>query len=130
MNKYFNLLTSWTDIIIEEIKTCKYCWKQFPITSIEKQILDKHSFKYPENCPLCTFRILYSYINDKRLYKRKDSENNKDIISILSDYYDWKVIEADRYKKYLFDDLWLKFWKEISEDISSEFKKLYKIWKR
>ncbi len=130
MNQYFKLLTKNTDIKIEEIKTCKYCWDEFAFTSLEKQLLDKHKFKYPENCSTCTFRMHYSYINDKHLYHRKDTEDWKNLISIFSEDYKWEVLEANKYKKYLLDDFWLKHSKEISKNIFSELKDLYKNFPR
>ncbi len=126
MNQYFKLLTKNTDIKIDEIKTCKYCSDKFALTSLEKQLLDKHKFKYPENCPMCTFKILYSHINSSHLYHRKDTEDWKKLISTFSEDYKWEVLEANKYKKYLLDDFWLKYTKEISENIFPDFKKLYK----
>lgn len=57
--------------------------------------------------------MLYSYINDKHLYHRKDSSNWKNIISVLSDSYSWNVIEAQKYKDMMVDDYALDFAKDL-----------------
>jgi len=125
MNKYFKKLVKWTNIKILDIKKCIYCGSEFPIFDIEKKMLEKHWFKDTKQCSTCTFRMLDSYLNDKHLYIRKDSETEKSIISILSDDYKWKVIDAKNYKKYIIDDLWLDFWKNIGKDIFKDFGNLY-----
>ena len=125
MNKYFELLTKWTGIKIITIKKCKYCLDDFALFDLEKKLLDNHGFKDTMQCSTCTFRMLNSYLNDRHLYIREDSESGKNIISILSSDYKWKVIEAKNYNKLLFDDLWLKFWRDISDNIFLDFKNLY-----
>lgn len=124
-NNFFSLLTQSSDIDIISTRICKYCWDIFPVTSIEKDLLDNQRMKYPEQCWTCTFRMLYSYINDKQLYHRKDTEDWKSIISVMSENYDWPVLEAEKYKKMMIDDVALKYARPIWEDIFLEFKKLY-----
>lgn len=125
MDKYFELLTKWTDIKIHSIKKCIYCGDDFAFFDLEKKLLDKHWFSETVQCSTCMFKMLNSYLNDRHLYFRKDSESGENIISILSDNYKWNVLEAKKYTKSLFDDLWLKYWKNIWTDIISDFKKLY-----
>ena len=73
MNKYFDLITETTDIKAVSFSKCKYCNDDFALYDLEKEILDKQEFKYPDFCSVCRFRMLYSYINDRHLYHRKDS---------------------------------------------------------
>jgi len=117
-----------TDIKIREKADCIYCGENFIITDLEQDLLEKHRFKNPEHCPTCNFKILNSYFNDKHLYHRVDSQTWKKIVSIYSPEYDWKVIEANNYKKFILDDWWFFFKKEISDDIFKDFAELNKIF--
>lgn len=125
MNNFLSLLVKWTDIEIVNTSICKYCLADFPLYSLEKEQYDKSGFKYPNSCPTCRFRLLYSFFNDKHLYNRKDKKTWKNIISILSDEYSWEVIEANSYRNLLVDDLWFNYWKEIWSDIFKDFLNLY-----
>ena len=115
-----------TDIKISKNADCIYCGKNFIITDLEEGLLQKHRFKNPEHCPTCNFKLLNSYLNDKHLYNRVDSKNWKKIISIFSEDFNWKVIDAKEYKKFILDDRWFLFWKDISDDIFSDFINLNK----
>lgn len=125
MNKYFELLVKWTDISIVSVKKCKYCNNDFWLLDIEKKLYDKEGFKYPEQCSECTFKLLFSSLNDRHLYIREDTEKKNKLISILSENYEWDVFEVNRYKDYLTDDYALMFWQEISDDIFWNFSLLY-----
>ncbi|MDD5770580.1 MAG: hypothetical protein PHE25_06420, partial [Candidatus Gracilibacteria bacterium] len=125
MKKIFDLLIKGTDIKIVENKICKYCNDEFPLYDLEKNLLDKHGFCYPDFCPTCRFRMLYSYINDKHLYHRIDDLSGKNIISNITPEFDSQVYKAEDYKKMILDDYGLKFAKDIGEDIFSDFKKIY-----
>lgn len=126
MKKLFELLIKWTEIKILKIFNCKYCWEDFPLYDLEKYVLDKQKFSYPDFCPTCRFRMLYSYINDKHLYNRIDDLSGKNIVSVITPEYEWKVYKAEEYKKMILDDYWLKFWREWWENILEDFKDLYK----
>ena len=130
MNKLFKLLVKWTDIKVLKTDTCKYCGEEFPITDLEIKILDKQWFKYPEHCSTCNFKLLNSLLNDKHLYHRKDSKTWEKIISIHSEWFLWKVYDAKNYKKLILDDFGLNVWKNLSDDIFWDFKKLYKEFPR
>lgn len=125
MNSYFELITKWSDIKIDQIRNCKYCNEQFAIYDIEKKLYDKHSFKYCETCPLCTFKLQNIFFNDRNFYKNKDSETWENLISIIYEWYKWKIIEANRYRDLISNDLWLDYARELTEDIFKEFKNLY-----
>lgn len=125
MDKFFDLMIDGTDISIVNMSECKYCSSKYPLYSIEKEQYDKYAFKYTDICPTCNFKSLYSYINDKHLYNRKDSKTGKNLISILSEDYNWEVIDANNYRIQLVDDLWFKYSKEIWPDIFDDFLKLY-----
>jgi len=125
MQKKLKLLTKNTDINAIKTSICKYCGDYFIITDLEIKLLDKHCFKHPEHCPLCNFKLLYSLLNDKHLYHRKDSKTWRKIISTYSESFSWDIYEANKYKKLVLDDFGLKFSKEISGDIFSQFNKLY-----
>jgi hypothetical protein len=125
MNDNLDLLIKWTNIKIVSKKKCNLCWDNFIFTDLEKKILDKEWFKETEHCPLCNFKFLYSYINDRNLYKRIDSKTWKEIISIYSSDYKGQVYNTEDYKKFILDDGWLKFWKEIWKDIFEDFIWIY-----
>jgi len=126
MKEYFKLITQSTDISIVSLHNCKYCDEEFALYDLEKEILDKHQFKYPDICPTCRFRILYSYINDKHLYHRADTSTGKNIISILNPDFPWKVIDAKVYKNLMIDDEALIYARGLSDDIFWDFKKLFR----
>ena len=84
MHKYFGLITEDTDVEIVSTSECKHCVDEFALYDLEKEVLDKEGFKYPDICPLCRFRMLDSYINDRHLYHREDSISGDKIISIYS----------------------------------------------
>ena len=84
MNKYFELITKNTDVKIISTSQCKHCASEFALYDLEKEVLDKEGFKYLDICPLCRFRMLYSYINDRHLYHREDSFDNSDVVSVIS----------------------------------------------
>lgn len=128
MNKLLDLLVKWTDIEIINNSVCKYCTTQYSLYSVEKEQYDKSSFKYSDICPTCIFRLIYSFLNDKHLYNRKDINSWKNIISIISEDYKWEVIEANTYRELLVDDLWFKYWNDFSDDIFDDFIKLYSVF--
>ena len=109
MNKKYELLTKWTDINIVSMHDCKYCGEEYPLYDLEKALYDKQWFMYSYHCSSCNFKLLYTYLNNKHLYHRKDSQTWNKIISTYSDWYDGKVIDANAYKKLVWDDIWLKF---------------------
>lgn len=82
-----DLLVAGTDIRIISTHVCKYCSEEYPLYSLEKEQYDKNGFRYPDSCPTCRFRLLYSFFNDKHLYNRQDTKTGKSIVSILSDDY-------------------------------------------
>jgi len=125
MNKILKKIESESWMKINKIKKCKYCNSEFAIYDIEKKMLDKHLFKDTEQCPSCTFKIHNSSINDRHLYSRIDSETREDLVSILSPNYTWKIIEAKRYKKMLINDYALNHTQDISQDIFTQFTKMY-----
>ena len=124
MSKITQLLTEWTDIKIAWIRTCKYCWEDFPLYDLEKKILKRHWFKDTEICAFCNFRMQWGYFNDKNLYHRKDDFSGENIISIHHPEFPWKVMEVKKYIKKISDDLWLEYWLDIWENIIEDYKKL------
>ena len=126
MNKYFELITKNTEVKIISTSECKHCASEFALYNLEKEVLDKEGFKYPDICPLCRFRMLYSYINDRHLYHREDSFDNSDVVSVISRWYTEKVMEAQKYKDLMVDDEALKYWKNLWQDIFADFKQLDK----
>ena len=126
MSKKNDLLVKWTLIKIVSTHNCKYCGEEYILTDLEKNILDKEEFKYPEHCSLCNLKFLSSFLNDENLYHRKDSKTLEDIISIYSDDYKGEVMNVDDYKKFILDDGGLKYSREITNDIFSDFITLFK----
>ena len=124
----FQKILEKTDIKISKKADCIYCGENFIITDLEEELLQKYRFKNPEHCPTCNFKILNSYINDKHLYNRIDSQSWKKIISIFSEDFDWKVIDAKDYRNFIVDDWGFYFKKEIWENIFSDFFELNKIF--
>ncbi len=130
MNKKFTLMQEASEIEIIEIRKCKYCLEEFPVTSIEKELLGKHMFKYPEHCSLCNFKLLNSFLNDKNLYHVKDNSDNKNIISIHSGETCVNIMEVNKYKRYILDDKWFDYAMDIWDDIFEDFRKIYKNFPR
>ena len=124
MNRKIYLLTQWTDITVVNINICKYCSEDFPLYDLEKQILDTQGFSYPDFCPTCRFRMLYSYINDKHLYHRKDDFSWSQIVSSITPEFEGVVYKAEDYKKMILDDFWLDYGMDIGGDIFEDFKTL------
>jgi hypothetical protein len=125
MNKKFELLTRWTNIAVTSTHICKYCSEEFALYDLEKEALDREGFCYPDFCPTCRFRMLYSYINDKHLYHRKDDLSDTRIISSITPEFDGKVYKAEEYKKMILDDFGLTFGRDIGKDIFEDFRNLY-----
>jgi len=125
LKKYLEMITLWTDIKVISTSICKYCWKDFPLFDIEKKLLDKHFFKYPDYCSDCNFKLLNSLLNDKNLYRREDSKTWKSIISIFSEDFHWDVMDVKSYKQFILDDGGLDYAKNISWDIFWEFSNIY-----
>ena len=125
MNKKIELLTKEPNIGVVSTHTCKYCADEYALYDLEKEVLDQQWFCYPDFCPTCRFRLLYSYLNDRHLYRRKDSETGEDIISIMSEHASWKVIEAKRHKQMMADDFGLAYAKDISQDVFQDFFSLF-----
>lgn len=128
MDKKHSLLTKWTDINVVSMHECVYCSEQYPLYDLEKQQYDKQWFIYSDHCALCNFKLLNTYLNDKHLYSRKDSQTGKNIISLYSEAYKWKVIDAHAYKKLISDDIWLKFGKETSDNMFWDFISLMELF--
>ena len=126
MSKKSELLIKWTDFKISSLHTCKYCGEEFPLFDLEKEMLDKHGFKYRDYCSECNFKLLNIFINNKYLYHRKDSKSNKKLISLISEDFEWDVIDVNDYKKLLVDDFAIKFQKDLWDDIFSDFYELVK----
>lgn len=125
MKPELNKIVENTDIYIVSTKKCIYCLEEFPLYNIEKEQCDSQNFIYAPQCSECTFKMLYSYINDRHLYHRKDSKTWKNIISLLSEGYEGEVIDAHEYKNHLTDDYGLQYGRIISGDYLKNFKKLY-----
>lgn len=128
MNKKFELLIKWTYIKIINISICKYCSDSFPLYDLEKTILDMEWFSYPDFCPTCRFRMMYTYINDKHLYNRKSTKTGENIVSVISDDYEWIVLKAEDYKQMILNDEFLNFKSDIWNNIFTEFKNQYKLF--
>jgi len=121
MNKKNELLIKGTWIQIVSIHSCKYCADEYALYDLEKEVLDKHWFLYSNMCPTCRFRLLYSFLNDRYLYRRKDSETWASLISIRSEHVSGKVIDANTHKILKADDFGLKYGRDISDNIFQEF---------
>lgn len=125
MNKKIQLLSSQSNITVVTTSNCKYCKEEYPLYDIEKEALDKQWFSYPDFCPSCRFKLLYTFLNDRHLYRRKDSVTNEPLISTMSEFSEGPIIEAKRYKQLMADDFGIEYGREITEDIFKEFRGLY-----
>ena len=125
MNKKLDLLTRDTKIQVVSTHTCTYCADEYALYDLEKEVLDQQWFLYPDFCPTCRFRLLYSFLNDRHLYRRKDDETGEHMISIMSEYASWTVIEAKRHKQLMADDFGLEYGRDVTHDIFAEFFTLF-----
>ncbi len=125
---------------IVEVKVCKHCWVSFDITDKDLEFYNKVSpifnwVKYnipsPTLCPDCRQQRIFSFRNERKLYKRKCGATGKDIISVYSPDKPYTVYEQG----YRWSDNWdeMKFWQEIDfkENFLLQYEKLeFKMPKR
>ncbi|OGZ41410.1 MAG: hypothetical protein A3C80_02785 [Candidatus Ryanbacteria bacterium RIFCSPHIGHO2_02_FULL_45_43] len=70
--------------MISEIKNCQNCKKEFTIESEDLVFYEKIKVPPPTWCPECRFHRRLATINERTLFKRKDSFDGKEIVSIFS----------------------------------------------
>src|SRR3989338_5190219 len=70
--------------MISEIKNCQNCKKEFTIESEDLVFYEKIKVPPPKWCPECRFHRRLATINERTLFKRKDSFDGKEIVSIFS----------------------------------------------
>lgn len=87
-----------------EIKTCRFCGTNFPITDKDHEFYEKVSpifngkryfIPIPSLCPDCRQQRRLSFRNERKLYKRKCDATGKDIISIYSPDKLFKIYHQD-----------------------------------
>ena len=108
----------------QEIKICQNCKKNFSIESEDFAFYDKIKVPPPTWCPECRMIRKIIFINERVLYKRKDSWSGEDIIALFPPetsfpVYDHKIWWSDKWdpmeygKEYDFSKLFFQQMKEI-----------------
>ena len=77
----------------EETRQCQNCAQKFTLEADDFAFLDKLKVPPPTFCPPCRWQRHLSFRNARNLYKRKDSQTGKEIISIYSPDKDMQVLE-------------------------------------
>ncbi len=115
------------------IKNCKHCSAEFKIAQEDLDFYDKISpefnwvkYKIPEptHCPDCRQQRRFAFRNERKLYKRKCSATEKNIISIYSPDKLFKVYEKDEWwsDKWDWRDYWMDF--DFDKSFFEQFQKL------
>ncbi|MBI2623691.1 MAG: hypothetical protein HYW65_03930 [Candidatus Liptonbacteria bacterium] len=76
-----------------EAKICQNCKAQFTLEADDSAFFERFGVPPPTFCPSCRWQRHLSFRNMRNLYKRKDSQSGKEIISIYSPDKDVQVLE-------------------------------------
>ncbi len=76
-----------------ETKQCQNCKQDFVLEQEDFSLFAKLKVPSPTFCPHCRWQRHLSFRNARNLYKRKDSQTEKEIISIYSPDKDIQVLE-------------------------------------
>ncbi len=90
MSKYIKLYEKlWEDI--KEIKTCRKCNVQFPISDIDLKFYKKIDVQSPDLCPDCRKQNILAFRNERKFYRSKCDLCWKPIITIYDPAKWYKV---------------------------------------
>lgn len=84
---------------------CKQCSIDFIVRDEDSVFYKKFGFSHPELCPSCRLQERLLFRNERNLFRRKNSVDNKDIISIYHPDSPYKIYPATDWWK----DTWSSF---------------------